>query len=64
METTICCICNIYMLLFVSVHVCDLFSQQGLQDGQVSSVLQGEHNDLPCVVEPWSSGHVELRAAR
>lgn len=48
----------------VSVYVCDLLSQQRLQDGQVSSVLQGEDDDLARVVEPWSSSHIELRAMR
>lgn len=46
------------------VCVCDLLSQQGLQDGQVSGILQGEDDDLAGVVKPRSSGHIELRAAR
>ncbi len=42
----------------------DLLSQQRLQDGQVSAVLQGEDNDLAGVVEPRGSGHIELKAPR
>jgi len=41
-----------------------LLPQQRLQDGQVPAVPQAEDNHLPGVVEPRSSGHVELRAAR
>lgn len=40
----------------------DLLSQKCLQDRQLPGVLQGEDNDLPGVVEPWSSSRVELRA--
>lgn len=42
----------------------DLLSQERLQDRQIPRVLQGEHDDLPGVVEPWRSGRVELGTIR
>lgn len=48
--------------MYESVCVKYLFSQQWLQDRQVSCVPQGENYDFACVVEPRSSSYIELRA--